>query len=158
MKYINKFKPMETPQALDKLRQICSRQEKSPADIIQLLKRWGIDQPHHPVILDRLRLEKFLDENRYAAAFVADKIKFDHWGIVKIRYMLHQKGIGNAAVDNAIREIDHDAYRNMVGKEMAKKRKSLKGTPREIWAKLARYGSSRGYEMEVMREFLEDEL
>ena len=149
---------METPQALEKLRQICSRQEKSPADIVILLKRWGIDQQHHPEILDRLRSEKFLDENRYAKAFVTDKMKFDHWGIVKIRYMLHQKGIGNAAVDNAIRDIDHDAYRSMVGKEMAKKRKSLKGTPREIWAKLARYGSSRGYEMEVMRDFLGSDM
>jgi hypothetical protein len=41
-----------------------------------------------------------------------------------------------------------------VGKELAKKRKSLKGSPREIWAKLARYGSSRGYEMEIMHDFL----
>ncbi len=149
---------METPQALEKLRQICSKQEKSPADIVHLLNRWGTDKQHHQEILDRLKSEKFLDENRYAAAFVADKIKFEHWGIVKIRYMLRQKGIGSAATDSAIRGIDRDAYRTMVGKEMAKKRKSLKGSPREIWARLARYGSSRGYEMEVMREFIEDEL
>jgi hypothetical protein len=42
----------------------------------------------------------------------------------------------------------------MIGRELTKKRKSLKGSSYEIWAKLARYGSSRGYEMEFMAEFL----
>jgi regulatory protein len=145
---------METLQALEKLRQICSRQEKCPADIVALLKRWGIDQGHHQEIIRKLISERFIDEHRYAAAFVRDKTSFDHWGMIKIRYFLQQKGIAKAASDKAIGEIDQDEYRKMVGKELAKKRKSLKGSPREIWAKLARYGSSRGYEMEIMHDFL----
>jgi regulatory protein len=148
---------MLTRQALDKIRQICSRQEKCPADVLTLLKRWGVPQEHHQEILEDLRSGKFLDEYRYAAAFVADKIKFDHWGLIKIRYMLQQKGIARHVAEDALREINPDDYRAMVGRELAKKRKTLKGPAREVWAKLARYGSSRGYEMEVMQGFLGDE-
>ena len=143
-------------EALEKLRQICSRQEKCPADVINLLKRWGIDQQHHHDIMEQLKSESYIDEYRYASAFVKDKIRFDHWGIFKIRYSLHQKNIAREVLENAVGEVDRDEYRLMIGKELDKRRKSLKGTPREIWAKLARYGSSRGYEMEYMQDFLNE--
>jgi regulatory protein len=143
-------------QALDKLRQLCSRQEKCPAEVIVLLKRWGIDDDCHQGIMAQLKSEKYLDENRYASAFVKDKIRFDHWGIIKIRYHLQQKGITKDALESAVGQVDRDEYRHMIGKELDKKRKSLKGKPREIWAKLARYGSSRGYEFEMMQDFLNE--
>jgi len=140
--------------ALDKLRQICSRQEKCQADVTGLLTKWDIDREHHQLIIDRLKAEKFIDEYRYASAFVKDKIRIDHWGIIKVRYFLRQKGIAGEVLDSALSEIDRDEYRQMIGKELSKKRKSIKGTPREIWAKLARYGSSRGYELDIMQDFL----
>lgn len=148
---------MDIPQALEKLRVICSKQEKAPGDILTWLKRQGVDGEHHQKILTQLRAEKFVDDNRYAAAFVRDKIKFDHWGIIKIRFMLHQKGIDKSTAEKALREVDRDDYRSMIGREIEKKRKSLKGESAALWAKLARYGASRGYEMEYMRDFLGSE-
>jgi len=149
---------MEISAALDKLRNICSRQEKAPADILASLKRWGVETVHHQQILERLKTEKFIDPQRFARAYMRDKMKFDHWGFVKIRIMLQQKGIDKGIIDEVIGECDRDEYREMIGRELAKKRKSLKGTPYEIWAKLARYGSSRGYEMQDMERFLGNEL
>jgi len=145
---------MEPARALQRLRDICSRQEKCPADLITLLKRWDVAPDQYREIIHRLKTENFVNENRYANAFAKDKISFDHWGLTKIRFMLLQKGIEREACESAIGEIDREEYRKMVGRELSRKRKGLKGTPREIWAKLARYGHSRGYEMEVMREFL----
>jgi regulatory protein len=147
---------MEIPQALNKLREICSRQEKCPADVITLLKKWDIGQELHHEILEQLKSERFIDEYRYASAFIRDKMKFDRWGIIKIRFLLKVKGISRDVVENALGEIDKDEYLSIIGRELGKKRKTLKGAPREIWAKLARYGSSRGYEMEYMREFLKE--
>lgn len=142
--------------ALEKLRQLCSRQEKCTADVITLLKKWGTELPLQTRIVDQLKAERFIDDYRYALAFVKDKIRFDHWGIIKIRYLLHHKGLSKTEVEKAIAEINKEEYRCMIGKEMDKKRKSLKGNPREIWAKMARFGTSRGYEMEYVREFLGD--
>jgi regulatory protein len=143
-------------QVLERLRQICSRQEKSPADILLLLKKWGMAE-EQDVIIGQLKKEGFVDEKRYARAFVADKLKFDHWGKIKIRYVLYQKGIPAKDCDNVLSSIDPVEYSGMVERELRKKRKTLKGTPREVWAKLARYGASRGYEMDVMQDFLGDE-
>jgi regulatory protein len=143
-------------QVLEKLRQICSRQEKSPADVLLLLKKWGMAE-EQDTVLGQLKKEGFVDEKRYARAFVADKLKFDHWGKIKIRYVLYQKGIPAKDCDNVLSNIDPVEYSGMVERELRKKRKTLKGTPREVWAKLARYGASRGYEMEIMQAFLGDQ-
>ena len=142
--------------ALEKLQKMCSMQEKCPADIILLLKRWGVGEEHHEDIINRLKSDKFIDEGRYAAAFVKDKVKFDHWGFLKIMYFLKQKGIPRSAVDEACKAIDRKDYAIMIKKELDKKKKTLTGKRREVAAKLARYGSSRGYEMEIMHPFLGD--
>lgn len=142
--------------AVDKLRNLCSRQEKCPTDIITLLKRWEIPTDQHNGVIETLKKEQFIDETRYASAFIKDKIRFDHWGLIKIRILLLQKGIGKGITDDLIREVDQAEYRKMIGNELSKKRKTLKGSRYEIWAKLARYGASRGYEMEYMQEFLGD--
>jgi regulatory protein len=145
---------MDQNTALDKLRDICSRQEKAPADIANLLRKWDVSPAVLPDIIATLKREKFIDEKRYATAFTRDKIRFDHWGFIKIRMMLQQKGIERKTIDEVISNTDRNEYRTMIGQELAKKRRTLKGTPYEIWAKLARYGSSRGYEMNDMQEFL----
>jgi regulatory protein len=149
----NKITPAE---ALGKLQKICSVQEKCSADTLLLLKRWGVDQKHHPEIITRLKSEQFIDESRFAAAFVRDKVRLDCWGLIKIRYFLKQKGIPGKMVEEASSMVDKNDYKAMISRELAKKKRTLKGTPREIWAKLARHGASRGYEMDMMRDFLDE--
>jgi SOS response regulatory protein OraA/RecX len=141
-------------EALGKLRQLCSRQEKCEADVVTLLNRWGVEKAQHPAILASLKQDDYLSESRYVAAFVKDKIKLEHWGMVKIAYMLRHKGISGKVTEEALRHIDKSEYRTMITRELEKKRKSLRGSRRENWAKLARYGASRGYEMEYMQDFL----
>ena len=147
-------KSISTAEALGKLQKICSLQEKCAADVVLLLKRWGIEPQQHQDIIDRLRADTFMDESRFAAAFVRDKIHFDHWGIIKINYFLKQKGISKKVIQEVLNTIDLGEYTGMIRRELEKKKKTLKGTPRERWAKLARYGTSRGYEMDYMREYL----
>ena len=142
--------------ALEKLRKMCSMQEKCISDVVLLLKRWGVEHEHHEDIISRLISDKFIDEGRYAAAFVKDKVKFDHWGFLKIMYFLKQKGIPRHLADEACKAIDRNDYAIMIGKELEKKKKTLTGKRREVAARLARYGSSRGYEMEIMHPFLGD--
>ncbi len=147
---------INSTEALSRLQKICSAQEKCPADVILLLKRWNIPHQHHAEIMSRLKEDRFLDEGRFATAFVRDKVHLDHWGFIKISYFLRQKGIPVKLIDDACKRIDRNDYAEMIRKELEKKKKTVKGTSREIWAKLARYGSSRGYEMDIMHKFLDD--
>lgn len=42
-------------------------------------------------IIDRLVVEKFIDEERYCRAFVNDKFRFAKWGKMKITQALYMK-------------------------------------------------------------------
>ena len=141
-------------EALQVLMQQCSRQEKCTFDIVRLLNRWEVDISEHEAILAKLQTDGFLDDSRYAKAFVRDKFRFDRWGKIKIRYTLKMKGIPESIIRESFAEIDDAEYRDMVFHELEKKKKSLKGIPWEVTAKLFRYGSSRGYETDVMHDFL----
>lgn len=145
---------MDIAVALDKLRNLCSRQEKAPADIISYLKKWGVDSSLYQQITDKLRSERFIDDRRYASAYTRDKIKFDRWGFVKIRIMLQSKGIDRKIINEVADEFDRNEYRTMISNELSKKVKTLKGSEFEIRAKLIRYGSSKGYEMDIISDCL----
>ena len=147
---------MSPAEAMDKLQKLTSMQEKCSADVVMLLKRWGIAPEHYPDILNRLKEHHFIDDRRFAAAFVRDKILFDHWGFIKINYFLRQKGIPEKMIGESFATVDRDEYASMIRRELGKKKKTLKGPPREIWVKLARYGTSRGYEMDLMHGFLDE--
>jgi|PlaIllAssembly_1097288.scaffolds.fasta_scaffold35983_2 regulatory protein len=142
-------------QALKKLQQMCSGQEKCSADILKMLTRWKIDEEDIQSILEKLTEDKYIDDNRYATSFTRDKIKFDHWGMRKIRYHLLQKGIDKQVCNTVLSDVDTDQYKRMIEKELLKKRNTLTGSSYQIWAKLANYGNSRGYEMEYMQEYLD---
>lgn len=139
---------------LDKLKLICSRQEKCCQEIVQLLKKWDVSDDHFEAILNQLTASDFINEQRYARAFVMDKMRFDRWGLIKIRYALRLKGINDEVVSEVLNLVDMLEYRKMVHKELATKMKTIKGNAYEIKAKLFRYGYSRGYEPEIIQEFI----
>lgn len=141
---------------LAKIKDICAGQEKSPSEVLGLLKRWGLDHEKSQEIIGILKAENFIDERRYASAFVRDKIKFDRWGVAKIKYALLKKGIPANMTAEAIQSFDKEAYHEMIKNELVKKARMLKGPLSANWQKLARFGSSRGYEMEIMYDILDE--
>jgi regulatory protein len=151
------MKPSYTPsEALSALMKLLSTREKCTREVQQLLDRWGVDKAEHKAIVEKLERDGFLDDSRYAGAFVRDKVRFDHWGLQKISYMLKMKGIPDKVIREATQGVHKVEYRSMVFKELEKKRKTCSGTPREIFARVARYGASRGYETALIMEFLGD--
>lgn len=149
--------PSYTPaEALSALMKLLSTREKCSREVIQQLDRWGVDRKEHKAILEKLEKDGFLDDTRYAGAFVRDKVRFDHWGLQKISYMLRMKGISDKVIREAICGVNGSEYRSMVFRELEKKRKTCSGTPREIFARVARYGASRGYETALIVEFMGD--
>ena len=98
-------------------------------------------------IVDRLEQEKYIDESRYCRSFVNDKIRFDHWGRIKITAALRQKKIDNEHIQAALSQIDEGYYRTLLQEILIKKRSSLgnEESPANR-AKLARFAISRGFE------------
>jgi regulatory protein len=69
----------------------CSRRELCCDDIRNKLQIWGIENNDASKIIGILEKENFVNESRYAAAFVRDKFKYNKWGKVKIAAHLKSK-------------------------------------------------------------------
>lgn len=138
-------------EALHRAATLCSMAEKSEADIRRKLSDWGVNDVESAHILSHLRKEKFLDETRFATAFVRDKFRFSQWGRVKIAYALRQKEVSEAIVADALCLIDDDEYAEVLLELLRNKKKSLKsGSDYEKSAKLVRFAQSRGFESDII--------
>ena len=78
---------------------LCARSEKSSGDALRLMQRWGVEPSARQGVLQKLLADRFIDDNRYAEAFVRDKIRLSGWGARKIRTSLRLKGIAAAIID-----------------------------------------------------------
>lgn len=138
----------------------CARRETCRGDLEKKFRAAEIEPDLIDRVLDRLEQEKFIDEQRYAHAFVHDKAAFARWGRLKIRNALRLKGIDKHLIDIALEEeIDEKTYRQTLRELLSAKLRSLKFDPSDRRAsylaaqKLARFAASRGFEAEaVFRE------
>ena len=68
------MKPEITPTiALARLQRTCARQEKCRSDVRRKLRLWGIETVEAVRIEQLLVANKFVDDARYACAFVREK-------------------------------------------------------------------------------------
>lgn len=79
-KKINAVPRTKTPeQALAALMRLCARAERSEEDARRLMTRWGVAPADRERVLERLRRDRFIDDARYAEAFVREKINLSGW-------------------------------------------------------------------------------
>lgn len=129
----------------DKMRALCSRREYCSSDIFaKVVKALDGDKEASRTVVDRLISEKYIDDSRYAAAFVRDKSSISGWGETKIRYMLSAIGIARDVISQALNETDPDKASSRLEKLMVRKAAALKDDPQRR-LKLIRYGLGRGY-------------
>lgn len=136
---------MTQEQIYNRMAALCSRREYCKSDISAKIAALSADADAQAII-SRLCEEKFLDESRYAAAFVRDKSRLQGWGDMKIRFALQRKGLGKETIDEALSQIDAQAQTERLTKLMRAKAQALKNaTVDEKRAKLIRFAVSRGF-------------
>lgn len=140
---------------LDKAMNYCSRSEHCIEDIRQKLWNWKVPVEEHDKIITTLVENNFINESRYAIAFVKDKFRFNHWGRIKIRMMLKTKKIGTATIDDALSCIDEEEYIDVLKSLVESESKKIKAaTDYERKAKLLRYVAGRGFEPSLASELI----
>ena len=142
---------MTKDEALSRVMKMCSVKEYAPSEIEQKLSEWGIEHVHIEEILNTLIEDKFLDEARMARYFANDKLRFNKWGKVKIKFMLRQKKLNNESITEALAQINDLEYNTILLNELAKKRKAIKDTDDyTIRAKLMQFAIGRGFETDLI--------
>lgn len=145
--------PLTPAQAMNRAAALCARSEQAPADIRDKLHKWGLSACDATQVLQALMLQGFLDEQRYARAFVKDRFAFNGWGRIKIAHQLRQKGIPAAIIEEAMAAIDDVQYRERLTELLRAKWRTVKSRePRAAWAAMMRFAASRGFETGIASE------
>lgn len=140
-------------QALAALMRLCARAEKCESDARRLMQGWGIAREDADRIAARLLADRFIDDVRYAEAFVREKLRLSGWGEYKIRTALQRKRIARETIDAALGQIDRAQAGERLAVLLARKMRTVKyANNYDLKTKLIRYGLSLGYDYETVAE------
>jgi len=143
----NKF-TKEEKAILNKLMRWCSLSEKCAADVCRWFLQKQLPLDNLEKITGYLKKNNYINETRYAAAFVHDRFLFNQWGRLKIAAGLSKKNISQPIIDKAIKDgIDEKEYVNVLKNLLKKKKKSLGGKEIAIIKqKILNFATSKGFE------------
>jgi regulatory protein len=149
---------MDKIQALGRAMALCSRQEYCESAIRSKLEFWEVSPDDTESIISQLIREKFIDDLRYAQAYVKDKVRLNHWGRVKIRYMLSMEKVGHPIIDQAMESIDDELYADALHDLLIKKARALQreSNPFTKRQKLIRFAQGRGFEVDLIMKQIKD--
>lgn len=147
-------------QALNRASGLCVKLEHCESDIRLKLRQWSITPDDADDIIQQLKKHKFIDEQRYARAFVREKSKFNKWGEIKIKHALYAKGIDEETINEALEEnINKEDEAEHLATLLRNKRKSIKDDDKlAVRVKLIRFAAGRGYSMDQINKALKEVL
>ena len=141
--------------SVNKAMALCSRREYCISEVMDKLHSWGTDADDNARIIELLKKENFINEERYALGFVKDKFNYNKWGKLKIKAHLKAKNIPGELIKQALDTIDNEVYIKILGDLISAHRRSVKAKNQyELKGKLLRYGLSKGFESSLLYDLL----
>ena len=151
-------KPMTGQQAYLKLTALCARSEHCQYDMLEKMRQWGVSPEEQAEVMQRLVQERYVDDTRFAHAFVVDKVRYNKWGRRKVEQALWAKHIDKTVATEALDDISDEEYLAVLRPLLKQKRKSTKAQSEyELTMKLIKFALSRGFTMDIIRQCIEVE-
>ena len=133
----------------------CAYQERSQQEVRDKLYSYGLHKDEVEEVLSDLISENFINEERFAKAYVGGKFRIKKWGRNKILQGLNQHRISNYCIKKGFEEIDQGDYLSTLESIITKKRDSLSISDKfKLNQKLAYYAIQRGYEPNLVWEMI----
>jgi len=152
-----KIKITDEKVALAKAEHFCAYQERAQQEVRDKLYDWGLWPDAVENIIVKLIGDNFLNEERFAKAYVRGKFKQKGWGRIKIKQGLKIKKIPENLLKKALLIIDGDEYLEMLTKVLSKKAALLtEKVPYKRRYKLQQYALSRGFETDLIIDVLKN--
>ncbi|MBR4995108.1 MAG: RecX family transcriptional regulator [Alistipes sp.] len=144
-------------EALASLMRLCARAERSSGDAIRLMRGWGVAEAEQAGVLQRLLRERFIDDRRYAEAFVREKCGLSAWGHYKILAALKRKGISDTIINDVLSTLSPEENKSRLTEKLQRKIKSVKyDNAYQLKTKLIRYALSLGFTMSEVMESVDE--
>jgi regulatory protein len=149
-------KEITEQEAFLQLATLCAQAEHCEKEMRDKLKRWGVDDAAQDRIIQRLISERYIDDERYAQAFVKDKIRYNKWGRRKVQQALWLKHIDPEIQQRVLDEIDDSEYLDVLRPLLRQKRNTVKAqSDYELNQKLVRFALGRGFTFDIIRQCLD---
>ncbi|WP_179352336.1 regulatory protein RecX [Winogradskyella vidalii] len=142
-------------QAQKKLEHYCAYQERCHKEVRQKLRDMRMIPEAIDAIMVHLIQHNFLNEERFAKAFVRGKFRIKKWGKNRLLRELKFRDISKYSIDSAMKEIDLDDYYNTLD-DLVQKRIAQVKEPNvyKKKKKVADYLLYRGWESGLVYERL----
>jgi regulatory protein len=155
----SKKKKLTPSEAFARICRYCAYQERSHHEVRNKLFELGLFSNDVDDLMSQLITAGFLNEERYAKAFAGGKFRMKKWGRVKIQHELEGMGLTKNCIQRGLREIDPADYRKTLQSLLEKKLREV-SEPNAFRRrdKVARFAIAKGYEPEMVWEYLKDLL
>ena len=101
--------------------------------------------------------DRFIDDSRYADAYVREKSRLSGWGARKIAVQLRQKGISKDIIADALKQLDSDVELPRLVEKLRRKVRTTKySSDYELRGKLLRYALSLGFDYDLAQRAVEE--
>lgn len=148
---------MTSTEILSKIERYCAYQDRCTQEVLTKLRSWQIEEQEQRQVLQILKNDGFVDDERYVQSFIRGKINTKQWGVQKIRLGLIQKGISKELIDKYIEEINPQQYTDNIQTVLRKWTQSHGPITQENITKLYRHLLSKGYTYEEIKRELKTE-
>ena len=137
---------------------LCAQAEHCQWEMLEKMRRWEVPEDAQARVMQRLISERYVDDERYAQAFVKDKIRYNKWGRRKVEQALWQKRIDEDIRKRVLDEVDDDEYLSVLRPLLKQKRRSIKAqNDYELNQKLMRFALGRGFTFDIIRQCIDVE-
>ena len=137
---------------------LCAQAEHCQWEMMEKMRRWEVDDAAQARVMERLVKERYVDDERYARAFVKDKVRYNKWGRRKVEQALWQKHIADDIRSRVLDEVDDEEYLSVLRPLLMQKRKSTKAqSDYELNQKLMRFALGRGFTYDIIRQCIDVE-
>ena len=144
--------------ALQRLSALCASAEHCEYEMTEKMRKWEVEESDCERIMEYLRKAKFVDDERYARAFVKDKIKYNKWGRRKVEQGRWAKHITEDIRQRVLDEVDDSQYKSVLTDLLKSKRRSIKAAnDYEMNRKLIKFALSRGFDYAIVRQCIDCE-
>ena len=140
---------------------LCAQAEHCQYEMLEKMRRWELPEEAQARVMAKLVKERYVDDERYARAFVRDKIRYNKWGRRKVEQALWQKRIDEEIRNSVLNDVDDEEYLSVLSPLLKQKRKTIKAkNDYELNQKLVRFALGRGFTFDIIRQCLDvdDEL
>lgn len=145
------IKTYTVSEAKRNLEHYCAYQERCHQEVVQKLRKMRMIPEAIDLVLVHLLEHDFLNETRFAEAFVRGKFRIKKWGRQRLKMELKKRAISSYNINNALKKISEadylETFQELADKKMATITEPNKWKKRK---KLADYLLYRGWESHLV--------